>query len=193
MTRAYLPACNRVFLKIQFAIAVVLLIMLSGLTSHLSALQQAPASGPKIWLQDNQSLPVVHTGAAAQAGLGQPLAMASADIDGDGIADLVVGHSAPGGGVIAIHRGNLDAFAPQSDASLQAIGRGEFPSPFLLEARTLSVPVTPNFIALGNFTGKGDQDLLLAAKGGNALYVFAGDDQGNFAAPQVVNLPGGLT
>jgi hypothetical protein len=28
--------------------------------------------------------------------------------------------------VIAVHRGNLDAFAPQSEASFQAIGRSEF-------------------------------------------------------------------
>ena len=60
------------------------------------------------------------------------------DIDSDGVADLLVGYSAPGGGVIAVHRGNLDAFAPQSDASLQAIGGGEFPSPFLTRSATPS-------------------------------------------------------
>src|SRR5258708_7265801 len=125
-------------------------------------------------------------------GQAQPLSMAKGNFV-DGIEDLVVGYVAPGGGVIAFHRGSLDAFAPQSDASFQAIGRGEFPAPFLPEARVFRVPVRPDFIAVGSFTGQGNQDLIVAAKGGNALYLFAGDGKGNFAAPQIVNLPGGVT
>src|SRR5207344_1934307 len=120
-----------------------------------AAALQAPASGPKIWLQDNRSLAVTHAGAAVQnPGLmdaAQPVSLASGDIDGDGVADLLVGYSGPGGGVIAVHRGNLDAFAPQSDASFQAIGQGDFPSPFLTDANTFTVPVNPDFIAVGNF------------------------------------------
>src|SRR4029077_821028 len=139
-------------------------LLLGGLGSYLfaAALQQTPANGPKIWLQDNQFLAVAHTGAAAQnPGLmagAQPVSLTSGDIDADGVADLLVGYRAPGGGGIAVHRGTLDAFAPQSDASFQAIGRGEFPSPFLTQAHTFTVPVSPDFIALGNFTGDGQRD-----------------------------------
>ncbi len=201
------------FLRI-FACSVLILVILSS-TSPLFAAgpvppQSAP-TGPKIWLQDSQPLPVVHIrsanglvrpgtdassddGAAQILGGGQaqPLSMAKGNFV-DGIEDLVVGYAAPGGGIIAFHRGNLDAFAPQSDASFQAIGRGEFPAPFLPEARVFRVPVRPDFIAVGSFTGQGNQDLIVAAKGGNALYLFAGDGKGNFAAPQIVNLPGGVT
>src|SRR5258708_39047926 len=95
-------------------------------------------------------------------GQAQPLSMAKGNFV-DGIEDLVVGYAAPGGGIIAFHRGNLDAFAPQSDASFQAIGRGEFPAPFLPEARVFSVPVRPDFIALGNFTVLSLQDLVVAS------------------------------
>jgi len=106
-------------------------------------------AGPRIWLQENQPLPVQHVGvqlssgqgmaltdASALTGLGQsqPVSLTAGDVDQDGFEDLVVGYSAGSGGFISIHRGNIDAFAPQSDASFQAIGRGEFLAPFHLEA-----------------------------------------------------------
>src|ERR1700674_1685157 len=128
------------------------------------------------------------------AGKATPLALASADFNEDGFDDLAAGYAAPGGsGIIAIHRGNIDAFAPQSDASFQAIGRGEFPSPFLTNVRVFAVPVTPDFIATGTFTASGHTDLIIAARGGNAVYLLAGDGAGNFAAPVMIDLPGGVT
>jgi uncharacterized repeat protein (TIGR01451 family) len=176
-----------------------LFLILSGLVSHLSAAaMQAPARGPKIWLGDNQALPVKPVGAptlaqSVAAGQAQPTAMATADVDGDGVADMIAGFSVPGGGMIVIHRGNLDAFAPQSDASFQAIGRGQFPAPFLPNAKVFSVPVRPDFIALGRFTPSGHQDLAVAALGGNSLYVFPGDGKGGFGAPQTVAVSGSIT
>ncbi|HEY2116989.1 MAG TPA: VCBS repeat-containing protein, partial [Candidatus Angelobacter sp.] len=171
MTRSSLSLCKRILAPIQSASILLLLLILSGLGNYLSAAAlQAGAQGPKIWLQDNRSLGVHHTGpAAAGVAASQPVSMASGDIDGDGVPDLVVGHKSANGGFISIYHGNLDAFAPQSDASLQAIGRGEFPSPFLPDAQTFSVPVTPDFLALGNFTGDGQRDLILAARGSNTL------------------------
>src|SRR5215471_5302404 len=147
-------------------------------------------SGPRIWLQQNQPLAVQHvavqpgtsqgmaladTSALAGMGQSQPVSLVAGDLDGDGFDDLVVGYGSGGGGFISIHRGNIDAFAPQSEASFKAIGRGEFPSPFHLEAKTFSVSVRPDFIALGNFSGSSHLDLVLAASGDNVLYFFAGD------------------
>ena len=193
-----------------FASTLVLLLLSLVLASPLCAAGPAPVqngaaatSGPRIWLQANQPLPVQHVAAASQGtagpvdvtGLGnaQPVSIASGDLDADGFEDLVVGYSAGAGGYVSIHRGNMDAFAPQSDASFQAIGRGEFPSPFHLEAQTFSVPVHPDFIALGNFTGQGNKDLAIAAKGGNTIYVLANDGKGNFGTPQGVNVGSGIT
>jgi hypothetical protein len=160
--------------------------------------QSAPdstiAKGPKIWLQESQSLNVTHVGPAASGmTAGEPLSMVAADIDYDGVQDLLVGYRTPSGGVVVLHRGNLDAFAPQSEASFQAITNSQFPSPFLPEARTFAVPVTPDFMAVGDFTGHGVTDLAVSARGGSAIYILPGDGKGNFGAGETINLPGGVT
>ena len=147
MNRTSLPVSTRVSAKIQLLTILVLLVVLGGWSSLFAAgLQQSPVRGPKIWLGDNQTTPVKPLPGLAQsvaAGQAQALSMATADVDGDGVADMVAGFSAPGGGAIVIHRGNLDAFAPQSDASFQAIGRGQFPAPFLPDAQVLNIPIRP--------------------------------------------------
>ena len=196
MTKRLLP-CLRVF--VSPAVLMIFIVLSSGMNSLLMA--QAGdnvARGPKIWLQDNQSIPVTHVGPATAAqslaaGKGQPLAMTTGDFDEDGVADLLVGYNTPAGFAISVQRGNLDAFAPQSDASFQAIGRGEFPSPFLPNAQVIAIPISPDFLAAGNFTGKGHLDFVAASKGGSTLYLFEGNGSGAFAAPQVINLSGGIT
>ncbi|HEU4416959.1 MAG TPA: VCBS repeat-containing protein, partial [Candidatus Angelobacter sp.] len=197
MTRRFLPASNLVIFRTLSAI-VLLLVVLAVCGLPATAWQQSSTQGPKIWLADRQPLPMQGAPAAprgaagllgATAAVPQPLSLVSADIDEDGFPDLLVGYA----GYITVQRGNVDAFAPQSDASFQAIAHGQFPAPFLAQTLTIAVPVSPDFIAVGRFTGSGHNDLVIAAKGGNALYVFSGDGKGNFAAPQSVPLPGGVT
>ncbi len=204
MTRSSLSVRRRLFssafTKIQYAVAVLVLLAASGVIGHLRALQQ-PAIGPKIWLGERQQLPMQPVSATTAKGVasnaavpstpaaGQPLSLLTADVDEDGIPDLLVGYS----GHLGIQRGNLDAFAPQSDASFQAIAHGQFPAPFLAQQSILNTPVNPDFIAVGRFTASGHNDLVIASKGSSALFVFAGDGKGNFASPEQVNLPGGIT
>ena len=186
------------------SIAILAVIIISVLQTFALAapiqVPQAQPTGPRIWLGERQQLPMQSGGAPGGAALlggnaalapagAQPLALTTGDVDEDGIPDLLVGYA----GHISIQRGNLDAFAPQSDESFQAIGREQFPAPFLAQSSTLATPVNPDFMAVGHFTGSGHNDLVIAAKGGTALYVFSGDGKGNFAAPQTVNLPGGVT
>jgi len=164
----------------------------------VEALRRGQHSGPVIYLQESHTLEVNHVGVTTasnslNAGQARPLSLSSGDFDSDGVEDLLVGYQAPEGGIIVFHRGNLDAFAPQSQESFQAIAEGRFPSPFLKDAPVFNIPLNPDFMATGNFTGGGNLDLAVAARGGHSLYLFAGDGHGQFAAPKVMPLPGAVT
>ena len=163
------------------SIAILAVIVISVLQTFALAapiqVPQAQPTGPRIWLGERQQLPMQSGGAPGGAALlggqaalapaaAQPLALTTGDVDEDGIPDLLVGYA----GHISIQRGNLDAFAPQSDASFQAMAHGQFPAPFLAQSTTLATPVNPDFMAVGHFTGSGHNDLVIAAKGGSALW-----------------------
>ena len=56
------------------------------------------------------------------------------------------------------------------------------------------MPLIPDFIAVGNFTGNGNQDLLVAGKRRQCSFLFfPGDGKGEFGDPQTVAIPGGVT
>jgi hypothetical protein len=75
-----------------------------------------PSAGkPLVNLKTAQNLKVTYTGPAAaalQAGTATPTALAAADFNADGAIDVVAGYSTANGGVIALFRGNPDAYAP---------------------------------------------------------------------------------
>jgi uncharacterized repeat protein (TIGR01451 family) len=97
------------------------------------------------------------------------------------------------GGLLIVRQGNLDAFAPRSLESLHAIGRGDFPAPFKAASTSLTLPVSPDFIATGDFSGNGHLDVAIAARGGSAIYVLAGDGKGKLDAPRQISLTGTVT
>lgn len=174
-----------------------------GLVSTLPLLGRAPQSdtqqgavGSRIWLRDAQPIAVQHVGAAktVQAmASAQPLALANGDFDADGVVDLVVGYASANGGILAFHRGNLDAFAPQSEASFQAIAHGQFPSPFLPTALLVDVPVRPDFVAVGSLNGEGYPDVIFAQRGDSSIYLMTNDTTGKFSAAKAINVGGPIT
>ncbi|HJT53290.1 MAG TPA: FG-GAP-like repeat-containing protein, partial [Candidatus Angelobacter sp.] len=178
------------------ALFTLILVLIAQSSLPAAPFQVPQQTGARIWLGQSQPVALQKAGAFAPAsGLLEgaapnAVALASGDFDGDGVMDLAVGYSTGASGFLSIQRGNLDAFAPQSAASLQAIGRGQFPAPFNAQPLTFAVPASPDFVATGDFNGDGHLDVAVAAKGGTAIYLLIGDGKGNFAAPQAVPVNG---
>lgn len=152
-----------------------------------------PSAGkPLVDLKKPQSVKITYTGAAdavaaLQSGTANPTAMAAADFNADGAKDVVAGYSTKNGGVLALFRGNPDAYAP-TDSSLYAKAiKGSVPATFLSNAGVFTVPESPDLLVTGDFNRDGKPDVLVAARGGS-LYFLAGDGKGNLLAPQPVAL-----
>jgi hypothetical protein len=53
-----------------------------------------------------------------------PLSLASADLNHDGYTDLVAGYATRGGGLLAVHFANPEAFSPKSDNLSMELRKG---------------------------------------------------------------------
>lgn len=175
--------------------ALILLFSPRGTFSQANA----AAKGHQVAIQDAQAVAVDFVGPvsvlqALESGKAQPLSLARGDLDEDGIEDLVTGYSAPNGqGIVVLYRGNLDAFAPQSQGSWLAIGRNEFPPTFLSVAAAFPIPAAADMLATGIFVGSNHLDVVTAARGDNKLYLLAGSGGGSFGAASPIALPGAVS
>ena len=124
----------------------------------------------------------------------RPLALSTADFDVDGFPDLVTGYSTSSGGVLTFHKGNTEAFAPQSEESFALIKEGRFPDPFLEKAESFAIPAAPDFVVAGDFDRDGNLDVITATRGGQQLFLFSGKGtDGGFNAAQTIELAGRIS
>jgi hypothetical protein len=124
----------------------------------------------------------------------RPLALASADFDEDGVPDLVSGYALSEGGVITLHRGNIDSIYPNDPEAKRRRMTGQFAGPpFLESARVFASPAAPDFLRAGDFDADGHHDLVAAARGGSALFLMRGDGKGGFGPADRIELPGPMT
>ncbi|HZS47893.1 MAG TPA: hypothetical protein VFC63_22680 [Blastocatellia bacterium] len=148
-------------------------------------------------LLDGVSLQSVYAGNAnaidaLHLGQVQPLSLSSEDFNHDGAPDMIVGYAAGRRGVIALYKGNIDAFVPTRTDVYQAIQAGRIPSSFDPTVQVFDLPASPDFMVIGDFNRDGRKDILAAARGGG-IYLMPGDDQGGFGAAQPITVPGMIT
>lgn len=131
---------------------------------------------------------------AAQASGLSPLAMTAADVDEDGVADLICSYDSPQGAFIAIYRGNVDAIYPHTAQARQRQEQGTFTdAPFLAPARVFATPVAGELMVAGDVNGDGRQDIVITSRASRSLYVMAGDGKGSLHLAKEVALPGAVT
>jgi CSLREA domain-containing protein len=124
-------------------------------------------------------------------GAAEALSLAHGDFNTDGFQDLVSGYATDTGGMVTLHRGNEQAYAPSTAASLASVKQGIFPQGFVAQSSLYSVPVAPEFMETGDFNRDGDVDLVVAKRGDAALYFLPGS-RGGFGVAQKIALEGGV-
>mgnify|MGYP003693548339 CR=1 FL=1 len=85
----------------------------------------------------------------------------SGDFDADGVDDLIV---AQGGGLV-LHRGDINAFAPKTEAAFEAIRDLRYLSPFEEETATFALPSPADYISVGDFDRDSKLDVVAASPG----------------------------
>ncbi len=128
---------------------------------------------------------------ALEQSLARPLALAVGDFDEDGAPDLAAGYVGGQGGILSLHRGNVDAIYPNTPTAKQRWG--DRPPPFLSPARVFDLPVAADFTGAGDFNADGHLDLVVAARGDLLLYLLVGDGRGGFDTPRPIEVPGRVT
>ena len=162
-------------------------------------LQAAGQGKSEINLTYGYDLSAAYAGAresrrALENDMAHPLALTSADFDEDGVPDLVVSYLNERGGIIAIHRGNVDSIYPYSPQAKQRKIEGTYTdSPFLSQASVLAVPEPPDLIGAGDFDADGHTDIVIAARGSGALYLLSGEGTARFNTPRRIELDGIVT
>ncbi|HZN04606.1 MAG TPA: hypothetical protein VFD06_13565 [Candidatus Polarisedimenticolia bacterium] len=104
----------------------------------------------------------------------RPTALLLGDLDADGVPERISGWAAGTGGALFVEPGSP--------------GSGSEDTGELVE-----IAEAPEFVAIGDFDGDADTDLLLAGRGERRLLFLAGDGTGRLDRPRTVMLDGDVT
>ena len=124
----------------------------------------------------------------------RPLSLTSGDVDGDGVPDLLSGYGTSGGGVVWLHRGNVDAIYPDTPEARKRREKGAFTGqPFYPPETLFNLPAAPDFLEAGDFDADGHLNILGATRGSSEIHWLRGDGAGGFSLADPVSLPGKIT
>ena len=128
---------------------------------------------------------------ATASGAGAGLALASTDVGGDGYPDLISTSATDAGGELAWYRGNPEAWAPNTPASLALVKAGQFPLGFVADPVLIALPIRPDFVEAGDFNADGHGDVVIAQRGSSTIYLLTGSKAG-LSAPRAITLVGAV-
>ncbi len=170
--------------SILFYLAIAFFSVISAIAQDL--LKSKPQGDNLINLNGTFDVPAISDG---KAGNGNPLSAVVADIDSDGINDLIIGRS----GAVSIQRGDINAFAPKTQSAWEAIRDLRYISPFESETRNLSLPISADFVQVGDFTRDGNVDVIAASRNANKFVLLTGNGTGNFSEPREIFVGGNVS
>src|SRR3989475_7367376 len=143
--------------------------------SETVSIHPAGRGNPTINLSDGHDLLTSYVGPdelrqALEENQAEPISLASADFDEDGVPDLISGYAYNGRGIITLLRGNVDSIYPNAPEAKERKANGTFTdAPFLSPAQVFSAPVAADFVGAGDFDGDRHWDVGGAARSHNAL------------------------
>src|SRR5207253_8937804 len=135
--------------------------------SETISVHAAGRGNPTINLSDGHDLLTSYVGReelrnALEQNQAEPLSLASADFDEDGVPDLISGYSYNGQGIVTLWRGNVDAIYPNAPEAQQRKVKGTFTSaPFLSPVKVFAAPVAAGLIGAGDCDADGHWDVVL--------------------------------
>ncbi|HET9532193.1 MAG TPA: VCBS repeat-containing protein, partial [Blastocatellia bacterium] len=123
-----------------------------------------------------------------------PLSLASGDFDEDGMPDLVSAYATENGGILTIHRGNIDSVYPDTPQARARKADGTFTdAPFLSPGLVFDMSAAPELIEVGDFNADGHFDIAAAAHSSSAVHLMTGDGSGSVREAETIALPGNVT
>jgi len=167
--------------------------------SDAVSIQAAHLGNPRITLSGGREVIAPYSGPSELAELlernqARSLSLCSADLDEDGVPDLISGYAGPNCGILTLLRGNIDSVYPNAPEAYHRRAEGtSSDAPFLSPAFVFGVPEPADFTGAGDFDGDGPWDVVTAARGSNKLYLMSGDGNGGLRETKRIDLPGGVT
>ncbi len=154
---------------------------------------------PFIKFHDGLTLTTHYTAAdelkqALENNVARPKALASADFNEDGVADLINLSALPDRTILTLYLGNVDSIYPNTYEARERKKTGhQTIQPFLPSAKVFELPEVADFIGAGDFDSDGHQDLIAAARESHLLHLLPGDGRGSLGKARSYELPGKVT